>query len=366
MVVDTHTTPTLGFNRDGVVFFSGTYSGIMNTPYSKRYLPIEKQLTLLHSRGLAIQDFHNASTVLKNVGYFKLSSYLYPFREIRPHKERITPWNYRYNRFKQGFSLDDAIALFDFDRRLSLLMFEALSIIETSFKALIADAVGAMDPFLHLKPEALDRDQCGRPARSGEGNAYSSWLDNYHRQRKRSKNEDYLRHHRMLHGDDVPIWMAVEFLDFGSTSYLFRLLPKDLKNAIARSWDVKQGSVVDSWVRNFNYTRNLVAHHSRLWNRHIVTRVQPPNPAVVDPSIHHLAKDRGSESSANFNKIYPTLALSAYVLSSIGEGDNWRSKLRLLMAEFPIIEDISPEKDMGFPAEWAELDIWNVNKTQQQ
>ena len=31
MVVDTHTTPTLGFNRDGVVFFSGTYSGIMGS-----------------------------------------------------------------------------------------------------------------------------------------------------------------------------------------------------------------------------------------------------------------------------------------------------------------------------------------------
>ena len=120
--------------------------------------------------------------------------------------------------------------------------------------------------------------------------------------------------------------------------------------------------MVDSWVRNFNYTRNLVAHHSRLWNKYIVTRVRPPHRAVVNPTIHHLAKDRASESSANFNKIYPTLALIAYVLLSIGDGESWRRKLTLLMADFPTIEGISPEKDMGFPAEWGELDIWNVEK----
>lgn len=64
-----------------------------------------------------------------------------------------------------------------------------------------------------------------------------------------------------------------------------------------------------------------------------------------------VAKDRASESSANFNKIYPTLVLIAYVLLSIGDGESWRRKLTLLMADFPTIEGISPEKDMGFPAE---------------
>jgi len=47
---------------------------------------------------------------------------------------------------------------------------------------------------------------------------------------------------------------------------------------------------------------------------------------------------------------------------SIGDGESWRRKLTLLMADFPTIEGISPEKDMGFPAEWGELDIWNVEK----
>ena len=54
--------------------------------------------------------------------------------------------------------------------------------------------------------------------------------------------------------------------------------------------------------------------------------------------------------------------LIAYVLLSIGDGESWRRKLTLLMADFPTIEGISPEKDMGFPAEWGELDIWNVEK----
>lgn len=353
----THTTSTHNENCDDVVFiFMGSE---MAKKYEKPHLTFEQQLAQLQDRKLIVENPANAICALEKIGYYRLAAYWYPFRKSKPKKLRTTRFNYRYDDFKPNHSFEQTVALYDFDRRLRLLLLEALGVIEIQLRAKIAYFAGEIDGFIHLNRSLLDEGECGIIPRGTNKDSYSSWQDNYKKQLRRARSEDFIRHHMNRYGEELPIWIAMEILEFGSISKLFTFLPKNVKNNIAPAFGVLQGNVMASWIRNFNYTRNIAAHHSRLWNRLIVTRIQVPNRNVVDPGIFHLAD---STNSKQFKKIYPTLALIAYTLSYLEPQGNWRNRLVKLLEQFPEIDGLGLQT-MGFPDNWKELGLWRTDLT---
>lgn len=337
-----------------MVWFS--YLGAnLKKPYLKPHLTVEKQIDLLKSRGLAIQDEIECQDVLSQVGYYRIAAYLYPFRRIKPKKERTTQWNYRYDAFDPGHEFSQAVALYRFDEELRNLVFEALTVLEVSLRTAIAFHGGKRNGFIHLNREFLDENVCNTIPKNSQLDSYSLWSKGYKSQLDRAKSEDYISHHLARYGDQVPIWIATEFLDFGSVVYLFSYLPKDIQSKISRNFGSIQGSVVLGWFRNFNYIRNVIAHHSRLWNRRMVLRVQQPHPNVVDKEIHHLAE---MLTSQHFKKIYPTLALIAYTISFVDPENDWATRLAWLIYTFPEIEGVNPINDMGFPEGWENQALW--------
>ena len=60
--------------------------------------------------------------------------------------------------------------------------------------------------------------------------------------------------------------MAVEVMSFGALSQLYHNLLRPDQIAIAKSIGY-HSSVLSSWLHTFTYTRNICAHHSRIWNR---------------------------------------------------------------------------------------------------
>lgn len=324
--------------------------------YNKPHLTFEQQLALLEDRKLVIEDPANAIRALGKIGYYRLSAYWYPFRKNKPKYLRTTKFNYRYDEFEPNHSFEQALALYDFDSRLRLLLLEALGQIEIQLRTKIAYFAGEIDGFIHLRRSLLDKKECERVPRRSKQDSYSYWQENYKKQLKRARSEDFIRHHMERYGEELPIWVATEILDFGSVSKLFEFLPKNVKNSIALAFGTLQGNVLASWIRNFNYTRNIAAHHSRLWNRLIVTRIQAPNRSVVDPEIFHLADSRDPIA---FKKIYPTLALIAYTLSYLEPRGNWRNRLVMLLERFPKIDGLSLQT-MGFPDNWEKLGLWRT------
>lgn len=353
----THTTSTHNENCDDVVFiFMGSK---MVKKYEKPHLTFEQQLAQLQKRKLIVENPANAICALEKIGYYRLAAYWYPFRKDKPEDQRTTEFNYRYDEFKPNHSFEQAVALYDFDRRLRLLLLEALGVIEIQLRAKIAYFAGKIDGFIHLNRSLLDEEECGRVPHRNDRDSYSFWQDNYKKQLRRARSEDFIRHHMDCYGRELPIWIATEILEFGSISKLFEFLPKNVKNNIAPAFGVLQGNIMASWIRNFNYTRNIAAHHSRLWNRLMVMRIQKPNRNVVDPGIFHLADSRNPNQ---FKKIYPTLALIAYTLSYLELQGNWRNRLVKLLEQFPEIDGLGLQT-MGFPDNWKELGLWRTDLT---
>lgn len=137
--------------------------------YSKPYLSLAGQLTLIKKRGLQVADEAAAIDCLHRNGYYRLSAYWYPFREI--------VGTVRTDDFLSGSRFEDAIALYKFDKKLKLLLLDAIERVEIAARVEIALVLGQRDPFAHTKP-ALFRSRFSSPGRSGPSD-YQNWTNKF-------------------------------------------------------------------------------------------------------------------------------------------------------------------------------------------
>ena len=93
--------------------------------YTNSPLDTTQLITLLKSRGLAIVNETAAESYLDNVSYFRLAAYMRPMELDDCHT------------FKPGSTFDNAVALYEFDAKLRVLLFEAIQTLEVSLRAKI-------------------------------------------------------------------------------------------------------------------------------------------------------------------------------------------------------------------------------------
>ena len=81
--------------------------------YTKHYSSPAELLAILQDRGLDCSDIDDAESILRSIGYYRLSGYLYPFLKV-PKSE---------HRYKSGSTLGSAVSLYEFDREFRQLRF---------------------------------------------------------------------------------------------------------------------------------------------------------------------------------------------------------------------------------------------------
>ena len=101
--------------------------------YTKQYSSPAELLTILKSRGLDYSETMNAEQILRSIGYYRLSGYLYPFLKI-PKTNHI---------YKRGSTLNGALSLYEFDREFRLLVFNQIERIEIAVRSAITNILCA-------------------------------------------------------------------------------------------------------------------------------------------------------------------------------------------------------------------------------
>lgn len=92
------------------------------------------------------------------------------------------------------------------------------------------------------------------------------------------RNASVFEHFKGEYGDEhglPPYWILVNIMDFGMMLTLFRAAPEEVKKGIAEEIGAPV-EVLDSWLLTLNTTRNICAHHDRLWNRRLGNRTKIP------------------------------------------------------------------------------------------
>ena len=95
-------------------------------PFTKRFESSENLVNLLESRDLQIYDRNKAIQYLDNMGYYRLSAYMYPLLKM-PKTAHL---------YKEGSSFKKVMMLYRFDKKLRLLMFNVIEKIEIARKML--------------------------------------------------------------------------------------------------------------------------------------------------------------------------------------------------------------------------------------
>jgi abortive infection bacteriophage resistance protein len=305
---------------------------------------VPDQVNLLKRRGMIITDENKAAEALHRIGYYRLSGYWHPMRQRQAQTTASRPLF--LDNFQQQAVFADVIQLYVFDKRLRLLMLDAIERVEVGLRVEMALLLSQRSPWAHRDPSQLDSRFVG----GRTGPTHAEWLQRLDETARKSK-EKFVQHFQSKYVDPLPMWMAIELWDFGSLSiFLSGMKTQDL-SILANHFSVPRRDLLTSWARSINGVRNICAHHGRLWNRVLVDIPSPPKLGEI-PELDHWALHKPGQ-----NRLYAAAAALRFLLRRINPSSTWPQRLAAHLATFPA----SPHyrlSQTGFPADWDRLPFW--------
>lgn len=296
--------------------------------YAKPALSMEEQASLLIERGMG-GDKARIQSYLEEVNYYRLAAYWHPFREQSRDD------------FIQGTHIDEVWDRYLFDRRLRILVMDAVERFEVSVRTRLAYELSlAYGPFGIYESNNIFADKNRQRV---------TFLSGLYGDIENSQ-ETFMVHFRERYGDqheEPPIWMAVETLSFGKAIRLYQGCSRHLRGQIAGHFQLAE-PVMKSWLLTINTVRNICAHHGRLWNRTLAYSMKMPRSP--------LFKAWRGENRLARNSTYTALTSLSYILAHIAPSSSWARRLNELIAQHPTI----PLAAMGFPSDWQEAPVWKA------
>ncbi|MFI2589845.1 Abi family protein [Rhodococcus erythropolis] len=328
-------------------------------PPPKPFLSIEDQISLLSSRGMVIDSREEAAQWLRAIGYYRLSGYWYPFREV----DRTAP-RALTDHFVAGTTFREVVGLYEFDRHLKNLLMSGLERVEVAMRSQAGYTLGSHGPLAYKDPAIFRPEFCTTAN-------HTDWLATAERRVKRAakSNDATVVHHIDNYGGEIPIWVLTDVLDFSDLSMLFggmtsidqkkimdwfgitRLAPDPDHSRNRRKRDQQRWNrnpPLANWLLHLTIVRNICAHHGRLWNRQLT-------PIGVTPT-RHLPGFEGLPDQSE--RVYGTICLIAFLLNTTSPGHTWTNRVGTLVKTRFSDFALRSEQEMGFPSDWKQLPLW--------
>lgn len=288
--------------------------------YPKPPLKYEEQLEKLKKRGCIINDDKKCISILESVNYYRLSAYFLPFK--------LDDGNY-----KEGLSFERVFSIYEFDRKLHGILFNALEETEIFLRSKIAyfhahkyGALGYMD----------------KSNFSVKAELHENFIENFKREIDKNKNILFVKHHIDKYGGEFPIWAASEMFTFGMLSKFFANMTCQDRENLSNDIYKTNPKFVGSWLRCCTDLRNICAHYGRLY-----FRIFSAAPSGID-NLEEKSKRKLFGAILSLKKLYPFK-------------DKWDNEtLKKLMS---LVDEHKSDIDLehiGFSYDWIE-ELKNCN-----
>lgn len=315
--------------------------------YNKPPLTYQEQIELLKSRGVHFTDEQRAEKHLANISYYRLSAYMLPYKE---REEKVI-----IDKFKKGTTWEMIHQLYVFDRKLRILIFDAIERLEIAIRTQIIYQLSHKygshwqdDPSIFNPPTSKTL----RDGRTVTFDAYGEIQKHIKEQLQNNKAEVFIKHYRNKynHPENPPSWMSVEVMYFNHLSRICTGLKKRADVNDIASYFALPPQTFCSWLHTMNYIRNICAHHARLWNRdmNIV-----PEKLLFSKSLVWIS----NPDTAQRSKIYYFFCMLNYLLQTANPTSTFKQRLTELLEEYKHVASLSA---MGFPEHWKDEKIWNI------
>lgn len=294
-------------------------------PFNKSFSSSSKLVSLLQSRGLTIKNITEAENYLDNIGYYRLSAYMYPFLKIPKSSHQ----------YKNGTTFSQVMTIYRFDKRLRMLIFNEIEKIEIAIRRSVMQITAQMtgDDFWITNSTHFANHE-----------TFNDTLRSIQKEYSHSK-EDFIKHFRITYSNNFPpVWILGELLTIGNINTIYRNIKQNrIRKRIAKHFGLPI-DVFESWLTIIAVTRNSCGHHSRVWNK---------QNAITPSTLTHPTRAWITIQS-DPQRIYYNICIIKYFLDGISPDNDMTTKLRWLFIEFPNID----LRAMGFPLNWEMEPLW--------
>ena len=293
--------------------------------YEKQYSTPAQLLAILKARGLDCSDVGDAEPLLRAVGYYRLTGYLYPFLGFPKTAHQ----------FKSGSCLGQAFKLYEFDREFRLLVFDQIERIEVAARSAIVNIMCA---------ETEDVFWLTNPAHFANSAKFAKTLALIDKEMQTSR-EDFITHFKQTYKDAYPpSWMVAEIIPLGVLTRVYENIANNrIRKKIAQYFELNI-PVFTSWMTIVTLTRNTCCHHARLWNRFLSLRAL----TMSRPSIPWVS------DNVQQGRVFFTLCILKHFLDIIRPQNTFKHDLMSLLGKYSMV-DI---RAMGFPVNWQNEILW--------
>lgn len=322
--------------------------------YNKTPTDASAQVIKLKSQGLAFVDEVEAERVLTEVGYFRFRGYLYPYFDLSSAASNP-------RQFKSGANFTKALEMYRFDVGLRRLFFSVLPEVEIALRSTLDAAMcrAAGHGFWYLD-KAWFQEHPQRTIQSLQadfGRSSEAYALHYH--------QSYYNDQSIRHKGMPPFWVISELTTLGQMLDIYKHL-KETAPGFPPSGTAPKSTALDkmahgfgaphyrdlvSWINVLRDTRNVCAHHGRLWNRNLIaptnvgSKVSVPFPPISS-----------TNRSLKINTAYAAFVVLRLVCKGKRIDDGIHTGLLGLFRDFP--EAINHLTAMGIPVGWEQDTIW--------
>ncbi len=239
--------------------------------------------------------------------------------------------------FKPNSRFSNICSLYNFDKKLRALIFEAIQDVEVAFRSKIIHFFSMRYGAFWFMDSSLFTDL----------GIFQKCLKSIDDEILRTK-EEFITDHFRKYSEPAypPSWKTLEIASFGTISKLYsNFSDNGVKKQIAREFGLPQHKFLQSWIKAIAVLRNCCAHHARVWNRSFSITPQIPD---------RLSSNWLADTHIHEYKIYAQLSCLQYLLNSIDKSNCFKEQVKDLFNQYPNVD----VKAMGFPDNWLNEPLW--------
>jgi abortive infection bacteriophage resistance protein len=298
---------------------------------------IDEHIKHLQNKGMSFSDMRAAVDLFSRVSYSRLKYY---WRDLVEEDADGC--------FQEGTSFQTVIDRYTFDHKFRVILFDAIETIEVALRAKIINHMSqaAGNGLWYLDPALFEDEQ-----------RHLDFVLELKYEFERSAEpfaKNYVAEHsdwnsKTKAGDNPDAWLIIEVATFGTLSKMYKNLKGQLpqRSAIANGFGLYSAKDFSNWIEVISLMRNIVAHHSRLWNRSLGKK-------PLDPKGKRFPWLNSSLSEAQKKKPYAVACAIAYLCKAVNSEHKFSVAIKQLRKEYP---NIALSK-YGFPIRWEAEPVW--------
>lgn len=278
----------------------------------KKPTTYQEQLDILQKRNIVIDDPVRCVEVLESVNYYRFTAYFLPFKQ-------------KSGTYRSGTRFQQVYSIYEFDRKLRVILFSALEEVEIYLRA----------KFAYFHAHKYGAEGYADDANYSTHHQAEKFKESLGREIASNKRAAFVIHHNEHYDGHFPIWVIVELFTFGMLSRFYSDMKTADQKQLARELYGTVPKNVISWLRCCTDLRNICAHYGRLYYR-----IFPAIPANVDATQTQARQLWGAVLA--LKALYP-------------DGEKWNNEITLqLCALFEEYQSSITLGHIGFPKDWEQ------------